>query len=162
MTIANSQVFASTSPEQEIDCLAQNIYFEARSEPLDGQLAVAHVVVNRVADKRFPNSVCEVVYEARVSKWHEKNTGKVVPLRNQCQFSWYCDGKPDIVRKDSKQWKTAKALAHVVYYMAVQYNYAVDKTSGSTHYHADYVNPRWANTMVRVVKIGRHIFYRWD
>ena len=79
----------------EVTCLADNIYFEARNQGLAGQLAVVNVVVNRVADSRYPDTICEVVKQGptRLS-W--KGTGELIPIRNRCQFSWYCDGKSDI------------------------------------------------------------------
>jgi len=72
-----------------IICLALNIYHEARNQPVAGQIAVSEVVLNRVADSKYPNTICEVVYQAKYKK------GSNLPIRNQCQFSWYCDGKSD-------------------------------------------------------------------
>ena len=74
------------------ECLAKNIYFEAKNQPLMGQLAVAIVVMNRVADHRFPNTVCEVVQQGPTLAWTEN-----FPVKNKCQFSWYCDGKKDVI-----------------------------------------------------------------
>src|SRR3546814_13057986 len=84
-------------------CLAKNIYFEARSEPLEGKLAVAHVVMNRVASQYFPETVCGVVQDG---------TEEVL---NRCQFSWYCDGKPDEI-DDLAAWAEATTLARLVYW----------------------------------------------
>ena len=70
-------------------CMAQNIYFEAANQSFAGKLAVAHVVINRTEDLQFPNEICDVIYQAKTKvNWE----GNVVPIRNQCQFSWYCDG----------------------------------------------------------------------
>lgn len=142
--------------EKSIECMAMNIYHEARNESIEGQQAVAFVTMNRVKSDLFPNTVCEVVYQARISRWHLKNSGKTVPIRNQCQFSWYCDGKPDVVYQPAK-YKEARDVAYDV---IMGYNTMVDLTYGSLWYHADYVNPYWVSSYYRVVKIDTHIFYR--
>ena len=119
------------------ECLARNIYFEARNEPFAGQFAVAMVTLNRVYDKQFPNSICEVVYQG--IHWASGH-----PKRNRCQFSWYCDGKSD-VPKNEKAWKKAQEYAYLVLYNRI----AIDVTEGATHYHATYVKPSWAKTKTR-------------
>jgi len=126
---------------QEISCLAQNIYFEARSEPHQGKLAVAHVVLNRVASERFPSSVCEVVQQ-----------GGEIRL-NRCQFSWWCDGKSD-KPGNFRAWRESLVLASDIYWGLVD-----DPTEGAMWYHADYVSPGWSADLKRGPKIGRHIFY---
>lgn len=150
--------------QPELYCLAQNIYFESKSEPLAGQYAVADVVLNRVNDTRFPNSICGVVRAGPVKEsWKTKqypdlddSERKYNPVRNMCQFSWYCDGKSDSIR-DSDAWRIAQIVAYKITY--------ADKfrgiTEGATHYHADYVSPRWAPTLQLVTSISTHIFYRW-
>lgn len=142
--------------EKDIECMALNIYHEARNENYAGQKAVAFVVMNRVNSELFPNSVCEVVYQGRVSKWHRDNTGKEVPLRNQCQFSWYCDGKPDTVHNPAK-FQEAREIAFRV---ITQYNSLVDNTYGALWYHASYVSPKWRHDYDKTVKIETHIFYK--
>jgi len=122
-------------------CLAQNIYFEARSEPKAGKLAVAHVVLNRVDSRRFPSSVCNVV----------KQGGEMV--RHRCQFSWWCDGKSDRPR-DRRAWRESVGLAKLVLGGRTD-----DPTGGALWYHADYVSPNWRNMFREGPKIGRHIFY---
>ena len=78
----------------EATCLAENVYHEARNQPLAGQMAVISVTINRVNDDRFPNSICEVVKQGpHRPSW--KGTGEMIPIRHKCQFSWYCDGKSD-------------------------------------------------------------------
>ena len=134
-----------------IICLAQNIYFEARDQPTVGQLAVASVVLNRVHDDRWPNTVCEVVREGPTHK-HKTN----LPLRDQCQFSWYCDGKSDRPT-DEDAWEDAILVAHGVYYGNLD-----DFVEGATHYHAHYVQPSWASSKTYITRIEDHIFYRWD
>jgi spore germination cell wall hydrolase CwlJ-like protein len=125
----------------EKDCLARAIYFEARSEPEEGQIAVANVVLNRVKSTKYPNTICGVVYEGA----HRLNS---------CQFSFTCDGKPDVAN-DARMWAQSKRLAE----RAMAGDAYVRVISTATHYHADYVNPRWASHLKRLIKIGRHIFY---
>jgi len=127
---------------REIECLALNIYFEARGEPDIGKLAVAHVVMNRVADPRFPDGVCEVIRQG--GEWP----------RHRCQFSWWCDGKSDRPN-DLVAWQHSKMLARLVYW-----GDTADPTRGALWYHADYVAPAWGQVLERAVKIGRHIFYQ--
>lgn len=141
--------------EKELYCLAQNVYFEARSEPMAGQYAVADVVLNRVRDRRWPDTICGVIKQGPVSQWHLENTGKTVPLRNMCQFSWYCNGKSDDPR-DAKAWKNAQFVALQI----VQGGSFRGITEGSTHYHAVYADPFWNEHYRRIAKIGTHIFYR--
>lgn len=130
------------APEQDVHCLALNIYFEARGEPEDGRRAVAHVVLNRVADRRWPNTPCDVIAQG----WPEAG-----PL---CQFSWYCDGRSDVPRAGA-HWRDATRLADMVYQ-----GLSRDPTGGAFWYHADYVAPWWSKHLQRGPKIGHHIFYR--
>ena len=120
----------------ELYCMAQNIYFEARNQSRAGMVAVARVVMNRVKNKGWPNSVCEVV-------------------RQRMQFSWYWDGVNDQPNKKSKAWKMAVEVASEVMYG----NVVKDNLDGAFHYHADYVNPKWAKKKVMIAKIDDHIFY---
>lgn len=147
----------SYEADSSMYCLALNVYHEARSEPLAGQYATADVVLNRVGDSRWPNSICDVVREGPISQWWLKEHGKVVPVRHRCQFSWYCDGKED-EPKDTLKWQDAQTVA----YNILQYNMFRGITEGSTHYHATYVDPSWAKRYHRTVKIDTHIFYRAD
>ena len=154
----------TTSSHPELYCLAMNIYFEAKSEPIAGQYAVADVVLNRVNDARYPNSICEVVLQGpQRESWKTKkienledNQRQFYPIRHKCQFSWYCDGKPDKVR-DGDAWRKAQEIA----YRIVGESKFRGVTEGSTHYHATYVSPRWAPQLDLVGRIGTHIFYRW-
>lgn len=125
----------------EENCLARAVYFEARSESELGQLAVAKVILNRVKDPAYPNTICGVVYQGSGS-------------RNSCQFSFACDGLPDDV-KSAKAWANSKRLAQ----KALAGDAKVAAIGTATNYHADYVQPRWAKSMKRLIKIGRHIFY---
>ncbi len=122
-------------------CMAQAIYFEARGEPFEGQLAVAQVVLNRVRDRRYPNEICAVVFENET--W-----------RHRCQFSFACDGRSDRPR-DFSAWVSAIKTARMV-----GTGHLRDVTYASTHYHAEYVEPKWAARFHQTVKIGRHYFYR--
>ena len=139
----------------EINCMALNIYYETRGSSLADSYAVADVVLNRVEDTRYPNSICEVVYQG------EKHASGQMK-RNRCQFSWYCDGKSDVPR-DREAWKRAQSIAWDI----VQWDNYRGITEGATHYHAHYVNPRWNKSrkgfsITRLGRIGTHIYYRWN
>ena len=137
-------------------CLALNTYHEAKNQSTVGQIATAQVVMNRVEDSRFPNTVCEVVKQGPTRpSWEDPN--KEYPIRHRCQFSWYCDGKSD-VPKNEKAWRKAQDVAFLVLYNKIQ----LDVTEGATHYHATYVKPAWAKTKKRTTRIEKHIFYRWE
>jgi hypothetical protein len=126
----------------ELDCLAEAVYYEARSESAKGQMAVAEVVMNRVHDSRFPKTVCDVVYQGRY-----RDTG--------CQFTFTCDGSMNH-KPDGDAWDRAKAIA---LHVALGLNKPI--TNHATHYHTDYVNPYWKAGMVETATIGTHIFYRF-
>ena len=137
-------------------CLALNTYHEAKNQSMVGQIATAQVVMNRVADKRYPNTVCEVVKQGP-SRPSWKDPSKRIPVKHRCQFSWYCDGKSDIP-KNKKAWKKAQDYAYLVLNNRIQ----IDVTEGATHYHADYVYPAWRKTKTKTIEIEDHIFYRWE
>ena len=123
-------------------CLAEAVYFEARSEPVEGQAAVAQVVLNRVSSGLYPPSICGVVYQGR-----RHYMG--------CQFSFACEGK-SLRITEAESWSTAVRIADEV--LAGQ-TY-LSQVGRSTHYHADYVRPYWAHTLTRMEKIGHHVFYK--
>jgi len=127
-----------------IQCLAQTIYFEARGEPDLGKIAVAHVVINRSRDARFPASICDVAFQQGGSP----NGG--------CQFSWTCDALSDRPI-DVRAWRRSVAIANAVYY-----GQSVDPTSGATFYHADSTDPSWSHEMEPALRIGHHLFYKPD
>jgi len=132
-------------------CLAQNIYFEAGNQPEAGKVAVANVTMNRVDHTSYPDTICDVVYQAKLYKnW--KN--EFVPVRHMCQFSWFCDGKSD-VPTDSATWMDSLRIAS----HALQLRY-FDVTSGATHYHNDCVYPYWAKHLNITVTIDNHTFYK--
>lgn len=124
------------------ECLARGIYFEARGEPVKGQAAVSQVILNRVRNPHYPNSICGVVYQNQ--HWY-----------NRCQFSFACDKIRDRVN-DRKRYDIAKHVAAETTAGRIW----LPQVGSSTHYHATYVNPRWNKKMKRVGKIGLHIFYR--
>ena len=154
-TTAMAKDLYSREQHPEAFCLAQNIYYEARGSNLADQAAVADVVLNRVKDTRYPNTICEVVYQGKQKpSWKDPN--KMVMVRNMCQFSWYCDGKKD-EPPEGDAWTNAMQIAYLILYLD-QYR---GITEGATHYHATYVNPSWAKDFQLVGSIGAHIFYRW-
>lgn len=126
---------------KELRCLAETIYFEARGEPLEGQAAVAEVVLNRVDSRYWPDTVCGVVKQG-------------ASARNGCQFSYACDGAPEKVTS-RQAWADSQRLARLMLMGAPR-----RLTGHATHYHADYVSPRWARTMERTATVGKHLFYR--
>lgn len=131
-------------------CLAQNIYFESRGSNLADMAAVANVVMNRTNDRRYPDTICEVVHQGKKDK-----SGNMI--RNMCQFSWYCDGRPD-TPTNMDAWVKAQMIA----WEMIEGGKYRGLTEGATHYHADYVNPRWAKDFTLIGRIGEHIFYRWE
>lgn len=141
--VVAAQVSSASLPPEEIKdvtCLAQNIWFEARGSSAEDQLAVAHVVLNRVASHHYPDAVCAVVWQAK-------------------QFSWTHDGRSDRVRfaneHDRLIWKELVQIS-----MAALAGAVPDPTGGATHYHADYVSPGWSSRMRRLIQIDEHIYYR--
>ena len=126
---------------KQMSCLAEALYFEARGEPITGQLAVGEVILNRVEDSRYPSSICKVI---------NQGTGR----RFACQFTYTCDGKLETVH-ERKAYEMALKLAKILIT-----THDRKLTKGSTHYHSNYVNPKWSKKFERVAKYGRHIFYR--
>jgi spore germination cell wall hydrolase CwlJ-like protein len=127
--------------ETALMCLALNIYFEARSEPIEGQIAIAEVTLNRVASANYPNDVCSVVLQEN---------------KDGCQFSWWCDGKSDQPREHNSL-RTSKALAEL---MLNEGRYITVIGNEATHYHSNEVHPYWANDLHKIRRIGKHIFYK--
>jgi spore germination cell wall hydrolase CwlJ-like protein len=128
--------------DKEQRCLAEAVYFEARSEPEDGQAAVAQVVLNRVRSGLYPSSICGVVYQNR----HRHLA---------CQFTFACEGKALRIT-ESESWDDAKRIAADV---LEGKTYLAD-VGGATHYHANYVRPYWSRRLKKMDVIGRHIFYK--
>ena len=128
--------------DREQRCLAEAVYFEARSEPEEGQAAVAQVVLNRVKSGLYPNNVCGVVYQNR-----HRYMG--------CQFSFACEGK-SLRIADGPSWQSATRIASAV----IEGRTYLSEVGGATHYHADYVKPGWSRRLKKMDVIGRHIFYQ--
>ena len=127
--------------DETLDCLALNVYHEARSEPEKGQVAVAAVILNRVKSGLFPDSVCRVV----------KQGGD---RRHNCQFSWWCDGKKDSPTEE-EAWEDARRVA-----WKTLMGLSEDPTHGALYYHATRVKPSWAQSFTRTARIGHHVFYK--
>jgi len=143
------QVATQMRKASELQCLATNIYHEARNEGLTGQRAVAWTTMNRVSSDAYPDTVCEVVYQAKLT-----DTG--TPIKDLCQFSFYCDGKPDII-DDQGAWNVALEIADEV---TNSYGKETDPTNGAIMYHAEYVTPYWTDSYEKQVRIDTHIFYK--
>lgn len=143
ITIALAMVIGQSASAdnrlEDLECLAKNIYFEARNQPWVGQVAIAQVTINRVKSASFPNTICEVVKQQK---------------RKICQFSWYCDGKSDNP-KDLKDYDKAMDIAIQSYSGTIP-----DVTEGALWYHATYIKkPFWAYAFKEKVRINEHIFY---
>ena len=143
-TIVIAKSVQERGTNRDLTCLAMNVYHEARGEPRAGQVAVARVTLNRVASTRYPDTVCEVVFQ---KKWDR------IRRRYVSAFSWT---ELDVRAKlDKKIWQQAWQVADEVYH-----NDATDELTGVLFYHADYIRPSWARKKARVARIGQHIFYK--
>ncbi len=141
-TFASSHFENAAGISAQVDCLAQAIYYEARSEGFVGQLAVAQVIMNRVDSRHYPNTICGVVFEGS-----ERTTG--------CQFTFTCDGS--MVREArGRSWRRSQLVAQHAYM-----GFGRDVTRRATHYHTVAVDPYWNSNLVRTRRIGTHIFYRF-
>ena len=123
---------------REVECLARNIYFEARGEPRAGKIAVAEVTMNRVKSNQFPKTVCAVV--------HQKH-------KNICQFSWVCEGKRSV--RNNNSWRESQRIAESILISKKRYGII----GNAKYFHATYVNPKWADESRMIAQIGNHIFY---
>ncbi|MEO0399384.1 MAG: cell wall hydrolase [Pseudomonadota bacterium] len=142
LALDTGMVPATKAKAAESKCLAQAIYYEARSESRIGQLAVADVVLNRVASRAYPSTICGVVFQGS-----HRRTG--------CQFSFTCDGSMD-ARLNTRLWRQSELLA-----AAVLSGMRLPVSREATHYHANYVSPKWAAKMTPTAVIGKHKFYRF-
>jgi len=134
--LASDEAHAKVSFEAEKTCIATAIYHEARGEPLEGMIAVANVIVNRMGSRRFPSTACKVVYQRKQFSW-TLFPSKLEPVE-------------DFRNTDILKIAELALLGKLI-----------DYTNGATHYHANYVNPYWASSKSYSVTIGNHIFYRW-
>ena len=159
--------------ETELKCMAENIYFEGRAEPMMGKVAIGKVVMNRIDSDRHPNDICGVVHEGpHRESW--KTRGKDVPeqdrkffpIRNKCDFSWYCDGKKDIVwvsymdgtpiDSNATAWRDSINVA-----LFVMTGELRDVTNGADHYYNYNIsNPYWVGAMDETAVIGNHSFMK--
>lgn len=139
-------VFSSQTLEkrqQQLDCLARNIYFEAAKEPFEGKVAVAQVTINRTESGKFPTDICKVVYQKNVFM------EKVV-----CQFSWYCETSSKFKPMHKEAYDECMAVAKKV----LLEGFRLDGLTEAMYYHATYVSPGWGKE--KIAKIGNHIFYK--
>jgi len=142
----------------DAECLAKNIYFEAGVESTAGKLAVANVTINRATNSNYPNTICGVVQEGK--HYYNVKKDKWFPVRDRCQFSWYCDGLKDEPR-EGRTWNSAQELAERV--LVNHYDKSlIDITDGATHYHANWMEkyPKWSFHKKVMASIDRHIFYK--
>ena len=159
----------------EVYCMAQNIYFEARHESMIGKIAVAHVVMNRIKDKKWPGTVCEVVKQGPVREsWKTKKDPTLAdedrvfyPRKNRCQFSWWCDGQKDIVwatymngdviESNMTAWRDS---IHVALFI-MNGDYTNDPTDGAVFYYNPHIaNPSWGRIYEETAMIGNHRFMK--
>ena len=165
----------NTFDREELKCMAENIYFEARHEPMAGKVAVGQVVLNRIKDERFPATICEVVKQGphRESWKTKKNPDlkpeerRYYPRKNRCQFSWYCDGKKDIIwatymngdviQENMTAWRDS---IHVALFM-MSGNMKDDITNGAVFYYNPHIaNPAWGAIYKETIIIGNHRFMK--
>ena len=121
----------------DAECMAKNIYHEAGVEPIEGKFAVAQVTLNRLREKRWGHSICDVVY-------------------SKAQFSWTLNKKKRHEQPKGPLWAESKAVAKRVLAQGVR----VPSLAQSTYYHADYVKPLWAKSVVKIQQVGQHVFYK--
>ena len=140
--VSESQITAKVR-ERQLACLARNIYYEAGSEPFEGKVAVAQVTLNRMESGKFPEDICQVIYQKNI--FYEK----VV-----CQFSWYCDREATIRPIHKGNYDESMEAAKKV----LLEGFRLPSIKDALFYHADYVNPQWKKPVA--AKIGRHIFYK--
>jgi spore germination cell wall hydrolase CwlJ-like protein len=139
---------SSLLANKQIECLTLAIYFEARGSNLADQAAVADVILNRVESSRYPNTICKVVKQGRYWKGN--------PIKHQCQFSFWCDGKSDRMLD-----LDAKASATLLAVQVAKFSKFRGISEGATHYFANYIEkPYWAKNMYLVGTIGAHKYYR--
>lgn len=149
--------------DNELTCLALNLYHEARSEKTAGMWAVGDVTINRVKSISFPNTICGVVKQGKYKEsWKTARYPDLseeeriyYPRRGMCQFSWWCDGKSDIP-EEIDSWYRALDIARLM----IDNEIGLGLTDGADHYHADYIDPSWNDHMILITTIGNHKFYK--
>lgn len=133
----------SPKAKQQVECLAQNIYFESGHESKEGQIAVGMVTMNRVKSGIFPDTICGVVKQK---------------TQSTCQFSWFCEGKFDVKSLTHFNDSLYNGVRELAVYVYANHDKIEDPSHGALFYHADYVNPKWRN-VTYLTQIGRHKFY---
>lgn len=151
--ILDEEDFLVKIDPKEFDCMRTNMYYEARNQRTDeAYAAVGFTVLNRIENRRYPKTVCEVVQQA-----HRDSRGN--PIRHKCQFSWFCDGKsntPNLTNViERRAWERAGRLAEAVMRGDIE-----NPIGNATMYHAHYVSPYWRKAYARVATIESHIFYQ--
>lgn len=146
IVLSEDTISIPSVPSKQVECLARNMYFEAKNEPDEGIKAVGFVTMNRVADESFPKTICGVV--------HQK-------INKVCQFSWVCLPKKHLVIRDQELYNRIYGMAVVIAngHSGIS---LYDPSRGSLFFHATYVSPSWKAKLKRRVKIGGHIFYTKD
>ncbi len=142
IVMMNSAVTAEVR-NQQLECLARNIYFEAGGEPFEGKVAVAQVTINRAESGKFPNDICKVVYQ--------KN---VIYEKVLCQFSWYCEQPNNIKPRNIAVYRESEKVAKQV----LLEGFRLPSLDKALYFHAKHINPKWDKE--RVAVIGGHIFYK--
>jgi len=143
-TSATAALSQSNAEDQK--CLASAMYYEARDQGWRGMMAVGVVIQNRVDHPKYPDTICEVVRQGRY--WQGN------PVRHKCQFSYYCDGKPERPA-EKESWTTAQGLAQLLLLGSIE----IVGLEDVTHYHATWVTPHWSKVFERRYRLGDHIFY---
>ena len=136
----------SVAEAADLFCMAEAIYFESRGEADIGQLAVGITIKNRFKHPKYPASICGVVRQGKYSKG--------VPLRDKCQFSYWCDGRPEKI-EDHEAWTKALDLAKLILDTTLE----ISGLENVTHYHSNKVQPRWSRKLTYKKTVGRHLFY---
>lgn len=152
-SVSNTLPFYDTRTKDDIRneyCLAEALYWEARNQSEAGMLAVGAVILNRVSDKRFPNTICGVVHQGPADGSRIR--------RHKCQFSYYCDGKSDKPLLHLETERMAWEISNEIASMLASGNYD-DITKGSTFYHTNYVKPHWRKAFTVAAIVDSHIFY---
>jgi len=161
--------------EAELKCMAENIYFEGRAEPMVGKIAIGHVVMNRIEDERFPDTICGVVKQGPVREsWKTRQHKDLAdedriyyPIKNRCQFSWWCDGQKDIIwatymngeviESNMTAWRDS---IHVALFI-MSGDYSMDPTDGAVFYYNPHIaNPSWGRIYEETAMIGNHRFMK--
>ena len=157
MNTAGSSVDLSLEEVEQRECMLEAILFEAGNQSTIGKLAVAIVIMNRKDHISYPDTVCDVVHQGPINSWWYNTHDRIVPVKHKCQFSYWCDGKSDdvMVFEGTKTYDESLMIVDFVFENTLPFI-----LEGATHYHADYVKPKWASVLKKVATIDNHIFYK--